>query len=113
MVKLCFEPLGKYPNALALAHCQIDHDKPLRFFVMANGEVIINPKILKGADPVISVEGCYSYAFRDTKKIKRFNKLKVQYTNQKGKVVEIEVEDRLAHVFQHEIDHMNGKAIYS
>lgn len=113
MQKLCNEPLGKYPSALALAHCQVDHDNPLRFFVLADGQVIINPKILIGTRPIKRVEGCYSFPYRDVKKTSRFDSIGVEYTNEKGKRVEKSIEGELAHIFQHEIDHFNGKSIYS
>lgn len=113
MAKLCKEPLGKYPSALALAHCQVDHDNPLRFFVLADGEVFINPKILIGTTQITRTEGCYSYPFRDVKKVKRYDRISVEFTNVKGRQIKTSVKGELAHIFQHEIDHMNGKHIYS
>jgi len=44
MTALCKEPLGNYERgAVALAHCQVDHDNPKRFFATADGRVFINP----------------------------------------------------------------------
>lgn len=110
---LCHQPLGKHPSALAIAHCQVDHDNPLRFFVFANGDVVINPKILKRSGKFTHKEGCMSYPFRGTTKVERYNEIEVEYTTLDGKKVKEYREGLNACVFQHEIDHFNGKSIYS
>jgi peptide deformylase len=43
--------------------------------------------------------------------VKRFRKIVVKGTNLAGKEVEIEAEDYFARIFQHEIDHLDGKVI--
>ncbi len=117
MVDLCKIKLGKYPNAFAIAHCQIDHDDPLRFFVSIDGRLIINPKIKPvGDETEVDLEGCYSYAFRDRVKVRRFKKIFVDYNEMENngtiKRKTKELDGLQARVFQHEIDHFNGKAIY-
>ncbi len=112
MVELCQQPIGKYPSGMALAHCQVDHDNPLRFFVFKSGEVIINPKILDEDWLVKSKEGCLSYPFRDEKIVKRYNHICVKYLNSKGIEIVTNENGKRAFIFQHEIDHFNGKAIY-
>ncbi|MBQ1609851.1 MAG: peptide deformylase, partial [Elusimicrobia bacterium] len=42
-------------------------------------------------------------------KVKRWNKVRVEYVDLKGDLKEVEVEGFLAKAFQHEIDHLNGK----
>src|SRR5260221_16108 len=81
MTELCKGKLGIYPSALAIAHCQVDHENPKRFFVTYLSEVMVNPKILEKEQEFIHSEGCMSFAFRETKKIKRFKKIKVRYLN--------------------------------
>jgi len=114
MLKLCYRPAGMYDQgAVALSHCQVDHDNPKRFFVMNDGAVYINPIILEKSEPFTHKEGCMSYVFRAPKKIKRFKKIKVEYMNLKKKLITEDIEGYKACIFQHEIDHFNGKAIYN
>lgn len=116
---LCRKPLGRYRCALALAHCQVDHDDPLRFFVFNNGRIVVNPHIeeIFDGDFIRDTEGCLSYPFRPEVSVKRCAKIRVTYTeiNLKGKKEEKNevLEGMIARIFQHEIDHMNGYAIYS
>lgn len=117
MAELCKKPIGKFPSARAIAHAQVEQHKPLRFFVFSDGLAIVNPKILEASDPVIHKEGCYSFPFRDEKKVKRFNKIVVSYVgvakNGVEEVVERDVITGInAFIFQHEIDHFNNKTIY-
>jgi peptide deformylase len=117
-IDLCREPLGKYKFAHALAHCQVDHDDPLRFFVTHDGRVIINPKIVdRGEEHIVENEACYSYPHRTPKKIKRLKEITVdyQYMNTEGEVFwkrNQVFEGLMARVFQHELGHFNGNAIY-
>lgn len=70
--------------------------------------VIINPKILShSTQQTTDWEGCLS--FEDVRgKATRYNKIKVEYTDEKGKKVTRDLSGFLARVFQHEIDHLNG-----
>ncbi len=120
MIELSRMALGRYPRALALAHCQVDHADPLRFFVFNNGRIIINPQIddfMKEEGFVRDTEGCFSYPFRPEVSIKRYKTLKVSYQEVKkrgGVKNKVEVVDgMLARIFQHELDHFNGKSIYA
>ncbi|MBQ3943924.1 MAG: peptide deformylase [Elusimicrobia bacterium] len=70
--------------------------------------VLINPKVLSGEDKVELEEGCLSFP-KIYEKVKRWNKIQVEYTDLKGKINRVEVEGFLAKAFQHEIDHLNGK----
>jgi len=113
MIDLCRRPIGKYPSGMALAHCQVDHDDPKRFFVFADGEVVINPKIISKIGTTKHKEGCLSYPFRDMKFVNRSIVVTVWYRNSKWEEVTKELEGIKAYIFQHEIDHFNGKHIYS
>lgn len=121
MIKLCRQPLGQHAYAYALAHCQVDHADPLRFFVTLDSRVIINPKIkTHWGGAVTSLEGCMSYAFRPSRKVSRYKAVEVEFSellqNEDGKTELVEKVEKLeelwARVFQHEIDHFNGRAIY-
>lgn len=113
MVELCKAPIGKKTSGLALSHCQVDHDDPKRFFVFANGDVVINPVILDKSFRTTSVEGCMSFPFRDDKKINRFDLLTVRYLDKDGKEQTTLPSGLRAFIFQHEIDHMNGLSVYT
>lgn len=67
----------------------------------------INPEILEANGEIFEEEGCLSipgeYAF-----VKRFMNIKVKYTDRFGKEHTIQTTERLARIFQHEIDHLNG-----
>ena len=112
MLLLCKRPIGKKTGGLALAHCQIDHDKPLQFFVFANGDVVINPKIIERNGKFKHKEGCLSYPFREDVLVDRYNEIDVEYLDINGERREEFREGINACIFQHEIDHFNGKHIY-
>ncbi len=68
---------------------------------------IINPELLEKSEPVTYEEGCLSVPgeFEETP---RFRKVKVRFQTRTGTWQTLEAEDRLAHVLQHEIDHLEG-----
>lgn len=71
---------------------------------------LINPKIVKKEGLQISEEGCLSVPGVNIK-IKRAKRVSVNALDDNAKPVIIEAEDLLACVFQHELDHLNGKLI--
>ncbi len=71
---------------------------------------LINPKIVKKEGAQVSEEGCLSVP-GVSMKIKRAKSVRVNALDDTGKPVIIEAGDLLACVFQHEIDHLNGKLI--
>ncbi len=72
-----------------------------------NPIVVINPEIVLKEDEIKSQERCLSLpGISDT--IKRSRYVKVKGLDANGNVVELEGEDLLAIVFQHEIDHLDG-----
>jgi len=69
---------------------------------------IANPEILERSGNVTYEEGCLSVP-EQFEKVKRYEKVKVRFQDRRGEWRELEAEGRLAHVFQHEIDHLDGK----
>ena len=101
---------------VALAAVQID--ELLRIIIIRNNfdnkddftfNVFINPIITKyDGDIAEDFEGCLS--IKDTYgKVPRHTKVRVKATNIQGKEFRVTAEGFLARVFQHEIDHLNGK----
>jgi len=113
IVDLCNKKIGEFNGALALAHCQVEKDNPLTFFVFNTGETIINPEILELiGEKTTSMEGCLSLALRPEKKVKRYEKIKVKYLDTNGKERVTYEYGKRAYVFQHETDHFKNKYIY-
>ncbi len=71
---------------------------------------LINPKIVKAQGSQVNKEGCLSVPGICIK-VKRANKVVVEALDENGEPLSIEAEGLLACVFQHEIDHLNGKLI--
>lgn len=71
---------------------------------------LINPKIIKSQGLQVNKEGCLSVPGVCIK-VRRANKVKVEALDENGTGVCVEAEGLLACVFQHEIDHLNGKLI--
>jgi peptide deformylase len=70
---------------------------------------VFNPKIEKTfGDPIEMEEGCLSVpGLRGT--VKRYEKVLLVGTDQNGKKLKIKAWGLLAHIFQHETDHLAGK----
>ena len=76
--------------------------KPLGFF---------NPQILKKSKTTqIGEEGCLSIPGLFIK-IKRAKEVEVECQNLKGKIVRMRASGLVARIFQHEVDHLEGKLI--
>ncbi len=124
LVAMCNIPRGKYSGISALSHTEIDSNDPLRFFVLPNGMVVINPIIIEHSEnPIFKDEGCMSRPDENIKKnVPRYNKVTVMYQtlakdkNSDTPVLSNVITERLSggpsHVFQHECGHLNGKDIY-
>ena len=118
MAGLCKKQIGRYAGGLAIAHCQVEKNNPLTFFVLACGDAIVNPEIIKGTAATMSLEGCMSLSDKPEYRVRRFNRIKVKYTllskNKNTieiKIVEKWIKDKTAYIFQHEIDHFNLKYV--
>lgn len=124
LVAMCNLPRGKYSGISALAHSQIDDKDPLRFFVLPNGMVVINPVITNNTKAeIFKDEGCMTFPDNDIKKnVARYNKVDVTYqtlarADEKSdptlsKPISEALSGGQSHVFQHECGHLNGCQIY-
>ena len=101
--------LMRESNGVGLAANQIGLTE--RYFVgEVDGKIkkIINPEIIEFSEEIIELEeGCLSIP-GIYKRVKRPEKIKVKYLNEKGETVEEEFDGVWARVFQHELDHLNG-----
>jgi len=123
-----FIPGSKWDECYAVAQPQVS-EKPLRYFVLNpkwkelvkayEGDIIVNPQLLSKdkLSKIKSKEGCLSWPFRPIKSAKRFSQIEAKYViiDNKGRIKIIEKKDLeglAAIVFQHELDHLNGKSIW-
>lgn len=115
-ITLAWEASREHEVGVALAAIQIDI--PLRVIVVRNDfdnkqdtrfRTFINPTITKYEGEMVSdFEGCLSV--KDIYgKVLRYSKVRVKALDETGKEVRITADGFLARVFQHEIDHTNGK----
>ncbi|MCB2199008.1 peptide deformylase [bacterium] len=73
-----------------------------RVFAMANPEIID-----EGDEMIIMEEGCLSIP-GISEEVERPEKITIRFQNLKGETVEMEANDILARVVQHEMDHLDG-----
>jgi len=72
-------------------------------------KVFINPEITKQEGELKEdFEGCLSVT-DIYGKVPRYDKVRIRAMNEAGQMVRIKADGFLARVFQHEIDHINGK----
>lgn len=69
--------------------------------------VMVNPKILSRKKLEYGEEGCLSFPGIYAE-VERHQTIRVQYNNLAGEALEAKVEDFLARVILHEIDHLQG-----
>jgi peptide deformylase len=70
--------------------------------------VLINPNIVEKSGKMEGEEGCLSLPGLAAE-VKRYARVKVEATNDKGFPVIVEGEGLLSRALQHEIDHLDGK----
>ncbi|XPV76225.1 MAG: peptide deformylase [Desulfovibrio sp.] len=85
----------------------VDHTGPEKREAL---KVIVNPEIIKTEGKTQIVEGCLSVP-GFTVKVPRAEKVTVKGMDREGNDIEIEADEMLAIVLQHEIDHLDGKII--
>ncbi|MCX6765213.1 MAG: peptide deformylase, partial [Candidatus Nealsonbacteria bacterium] len=74
---------------------------------------LVNPKITKKSKETSPLEeGCLSFP-NIFIEIRRPRKIEVEGLTLNGVKVKLEAEGVLSHVFQHEIDHLDGKPFYT
>jgi len=120
LFQLCFTKVGIFKNALAMAHPQIDDQDPLRFFVLATSQAIVNPVIIRQTKvPINSKEGCYTFPDKLPIIVPRSRKITVKYRILARPYDGIlspekteEFSGQLAFTFQHEMDHFDCRYIF-
>jgi peptide deformylase len=71
---------------------------------------LVNPTIIEKEGTQIATEGCLSLPGIAVD-VPRAEKIKVKAKDERGQDVTFDLEGLVARVFQHEIDHLNGKVI--
>lgn len=109
--------LQKDPEGVGLAAPQVGKNIRL-FLINYNGieHIVINPEIVKIAALDLSktkkrssiLEGCLSLPHYYSP-IRRAKSLVLRYKDETGKEITREFKGFLAHIVQHEVDHLNGK----
>lgn len=116
MAELCRKEINGMKGE-AIAHCQVEADNPLTFYVRANGDTIVNPVIIsvKEKTAMWHTEGCLSFPHLARIPVKRYRIIKAKYTLITPNGVqecEKNITDMYAYIMQHEMDHFNLKSIY-
>lgn len=98
---------AEHKSCVGLAANQVGVE--LRIFVFC-GEVAINPTITARSGEIDSEEGCMSLpGVRAT--VRRSELVMASYFNEKGKQIKKALTGLESRVYQHELDHLNGKLI--
>lgn len=103
-------------NGLGMSAVQLGITK--RIFVMRhpytgnNIVTVINPKIVEHSENTkVGIEGCFSVPLpnRTFALVPRHIQITVEYSDQNGKQIRDTLHGMSARVFQHELDHLDGK----
>lgn len=79
-------------------------------YEMVSPVVCINPRIVRAGEvEVMLPEGCLSFPTDVLNAIQRPAVVHVEYTNRAGKVINTTMSGWQARIFQHEIEHLDGK----
>lgn len=106
MARLMYDAQG-----IGLAAPQAGIDKSLIVIDIGSGLYkLINPKIISREGTQSLEEGCLSVPGASVK-VRRSKVIKIKALDEQGAAVTIDAQGLLACVFQHEIDHLNGKLI--
>jgi len=131
MLPIANKPLGIHSGFYAIAHQQVEKDRPLRFFVINpmmpefrgwRSVVVINPVIMRHTNSLVyDKEGCASFCRMPSISVGRWHKCEVEFSalefdqNRKpfiGRRRTLNLSGRIARIFQHEVDHLDAKYIY-
>ncbi len=69
--------------------------------------IYINPVILERKGSVEGEEGCLSFP-KLYQKVRRARTIKAQAYNLQGQLIELDLSDLPARIWQHEVDHLHG-----
>ncbi|PIR88657.1 MAG: peptide deformylase [Candidatus Harrisonbacteria bacterium CG10_big_fil_rev_8_21_14_0_10_44_23] len=96
-------------DGIGLAASQVGLDA--RVFVARDQDkfyAVFNPKITKTyGDPILLEEGCLSVPGYQGE-VKRYEKILIEGQDERGKKLKMKAWGLLAHIFQHETDHLDG-----
>ncbi len=90
-----------YPRQLLVASGGGEH---------ADEVVLVNPRVVGTEGEFDSVEGCLSLPGVEGH-VPRYQKVRVRGSDLSGKEIEIEADELLSRVLQHELDHLDGLLI--
>lgn len=80
-----------------------DHKENQNFIIFINPEITkLEGKLIEDFEGCLSIKDVYG-------KVPRHSKVRVKALDINGKVIRVKAEGFLARIFQHEIDHTNGK----
>ena len=106
-----FEVMYQAPG-IGLAAPQIGVQKQLFVYdVDDEPQVLINPKIVESSGEWVYDEGCLSIPGLYVEML-RPKLVLVEATNLDGNTIQIEADELLARLFQHEIDHLQGVLMF-
>ena len=106
-----FEVMYQAPG-IGLAAPQIGVQKQLFVYdVDDERQVLINPKIVESSGEWVYDEGCLSIPGLYVEML-RPKLVLVEATNLDGNTIQIEADELLARLFQHEIDHLQGVLMF-
>ena len=111
LVKDLVDTLPK-PGGAGLSANQIGVVKRV-FVYELEGEIeaCINPRIISSSDETLEdLEGCLSLPGVGVP-VERNEMVEMEYTDMEGETQRVKAEGWIARVFQHEIDHLDGKLI--
>lgn len=98
-------------GGVGLAANQVGIDKQMLVIDIGSGPIkMANPKIIKKSGKQNFEEGCLSLP-EITINVKRAKDIVVTGIDEYNQRVKLDAHDLLARVFQHEVDHLNGKLI--
>ena len=101
----------RYFKGIGLAAPQVGIKERMIIADIGDGPVFLaNPEIVRRSGNDVLEEGCLSVPHVEVSVERNFEIL-VKGIDQKGKEQEIKAKGLLARVFQHEIDHLDGKLI--
>lgn len=98
-------------NGIGLAATQVGRDEAVVVIDISDERnepiILINPEVSEGKNKEKGQEGCLSVPDYFAE-VERFTSVKVTAQDRQGKPIEIENDEFLAIVMQHEIDHLHG-----
>lgn len=98
-------------HGVGLAANQVGIDKQLAVIDVGSGPIkMINPVIVKKDGVETQEEGCLSVPGVFVK-VKRAERVVVNFINENGMVIRLKAEGLFARAIQHEVDHLSGKLI--